>query len=42
MTKNRRTVASRPVSDDESEESDEAAKSPVSTKAPSLPTPAQA
>ncbi|EFZ02961.2 cytidylyltransferase [Metarhizium robertsii] len=42
MTKNRRTVASRPVSDDESEESDEAAKSPVSTKSPSLPTPAQA
>ncbi|KZZ91107.1 phosphorylcholine transferase [Moelleriella libera RCEF 2490] len=36
MTKNRRTVASRPGSDDESEESDEHAKSPVSTTAPSL------
>ncbi|KAG5975068.1 hypothetical protein E4U55_007906 [Claviceps digitariae] len=36
MTKNRRTVASRPVSDDESEESDEQAKSPVSTTGNSL------
>ncbi|KAG6033087.1 hypothetical protein E4U41_007024 [Claviceps citrina] len=36
MTKNRRTVASRPVSDDESEESDEQAKSPVSTTGHSL------
>ncbi|QPG98090.1 hypothetical protein C2857_007242 [Epichloe festucae Fl1] len=36
MTKNRRTVASRPVSDDESEESDEQAKSPASATTPSL------
>ncbi|KAK2593686.1 choline-phosphate cytidylyltransferase [Conoideocrella luteorostrata] len=42
MTKNRRTVASRPVSDDESEESDEQTKSPVSTSAPSLHNTTQA
>ncbi|QUC20598.1 uncharacterized protein UV8b_04839 [Ustilaginoidea virens] len=37
MTKNRRMVASRPVSDDESEDSDEQAKSPEATTTPTLP-----
>ncbi|KAG5950112.1 hypothetical protein E4U53_005478 [Claviceps sorghi] len=39
MTKSRRTTASRPVSDDESEESDEHAKSPASTTGQSLSVP---